>query len=208
MQPFKLFALRFVLDLRGLGRSDKLGRMKKLLLLLLLVIAAGNGAAALETEEKPFPPLYVRKVSVGDVFTPFEFVDLDGKTWTNRPHIRKAMLILTGSWALRHDLRKWAEHISLRYLFAVDTIWVYNPGGTEFADHRQRIEDKFKDFKTAVPVVIDVHSLIGRSLRLDYDIPTIIGIDRFNRLAFCHESPFNRMGQDKLYALIRTRLLR
>ncbi|HMM59021.1 MAG TPA: hypothetical protein PKC25_02705, partial [Candidatus Rifleibacterium sp.] len=87
--------------------------MKKL---LLLVIAAGNGAAALETEEKPFPPLYVRKVAVGDVFTPFEFVDLDGKTWTNRPYIRKAMLILTGSWALRHDLRKWAEQISLRYL--------------------------------------------------------------------------------------------
>lgn len=97
---------------------------------------------------------------------------------------------------------------SLRYLFAVDTIWVYNPGGTEFADHRQRIEDKFKDFKTAVPVVIDVHSLIGRSLRTVMTIPTIIGIDRFSRLAFCHRSPFNRMGQDKLYALIRTRLLR
>lgn len=61
MQLFKQFVVRFVLDLRGLGRSDKLGRMKKLLLLLLLVIAAGNGAAALETEEKPFPPLYVRK---------------------------------------------------------------------------------------------------------------------------------------------------
>ncbi|MDD3146466.1 MAG: hypothetical protein PHD82_04110 [Candidatus Riflebacteria bacterium] len=183
--------------------------MKKVLLLILSLTWFTSGSLmALEVEEKPFPPFYVRKVPIGEAFTPFEFVDLDGRTWSNRPYLPKAMLILTGSWALRHDLRKWAEHASMRYLLAADIIWVYNPCNTEFADHRKRIEDHFKDFKTAVPVVIDEHSIIGRSLKIDYDIPTIIGIDRFNRLAFCHESPFNKAGQEKLYALVRTRLLK
>ncbi len=159
-------------------------------------------------EEKPFPPFYVRKVAIGEPFTPFEITDLEGKTWTNRPYLKKAMIIITGSWALRHDLRKWAEHIGMRYVLAADIIWVFNPCSTEFADHRKRIEDLFNDFKTAVPVAIDQHSLIGRSLSIEYDIPTIVGIDRFNRLAFVHESPFNQPGQDKLYALIRTRLLK
>jgi len=183
--------------------------MKKLLLASFLLVSACFGPAlALDVEEKPFPPFYIRKVAVGGEFTPFELVDLDGKTWTNRPYLQRAIIFITGSWALRHDLRKWAAHISMRYLLTADTIWVFNPSGTEFADHRKRIQEKFCEFSTPVPVVIDEHSLIGRSLRIDYDIPTIIGIDRFNRLAFCYESPFNTIGQEKLFALIRTRLLK
>ncbi len=184
-------------------------KIKKLFIAWLLFAASTttflNGQG---TEEKPFPPFYIRKVAIGEPFTPFEITDLEGKTWTNRPYLKKAIIIITGNWALRHDLRKWAEHIGMRYVLAADIIWVFNPCSTEFADHRKRIEDLFKDFKTSVPVAIDQHSFIGRSLRVEYEIPTIIGIDRFNRLAFVHESPFNQPGQDKLYALIRTRLLK
>ncbi len=183
--------------------------MRKILLTaIIFAICCFGMASAQGTEEKPFPPLYVRKVPIGELFTPFEIADLDGKVWTNRPYLKKAVIFITGSWALRHDLRKWAEHISMRYLLAADIIWIFNPCGTEFADHRQRIADAFKDFKTAVPVAVDEHSLIGRSLKIDYDIPTIIGINRLNRLAFCYESPFNQAGQNKLYALVRTRLLK
>lgn len=188
--------------------SAKLPLMKRIILATTMLLMFGlTGAMAQSTKEKPFPPFYVRKVPIGAPFTPFEIIDIEGRTWTNRPYPNKAMLIITGSWALRHDLRKWADHISMRYLFVADVLWVFNPGSTEFADHRQRIEDLFKDYKTAVPVAIDEHSLIGRSLSIEYDIPTIVGIDRFNRLAFVHESPFNKPGQDKLYALIRSRLI-
>ncbi|MBU1109449.1 MAG: hypothetical protein KKB51_22400 [Candidatus Riflebacteria bacterium] len=157
--------------------------------------------------EKPFPPFYVRKVAPGDQFTPFELVDLDGKTWTNRSYMSKPLLLITGKWALRHDLRKWAEHLSLKYTLVADTVWVFNPSSTYFADRRKRSEEAFTTFNPKVPTVIDSHSLIGRSLKVEYDIPTIIGIDRFNRYKFCLESPFNKPGSAELDALIRSHLL-
>lgn len=183
--------------------------MKKIIFLSLLMATFCFCLAAQPAmEEKPFPPCYVRKVPIGGPFTPFEFADLEGKVWSNRPYLKKAVIFITGSWALRHDLRKWAEHISIRYILMADIIWAFNPCGTEFADHRKRAEDAFTLFRPPVPLVIDEHSLIGRSLKIDYDIPTIIGIDHFNRLAFCYEAPFNLASQNKLYALIRTRLLK
>lgn len=183
--------------------------MNKVLLVMLLLMGFFCCMATLQAQEdKPFPPFYVRKVPMGGPFTPFEFADLDGKTWSNRPYLKKPVIFITGSWALRHDLRKWAEHISMRYILVADIIWAYNPCNTEFADHRKRAEDAFNLFKPPVPLVIDEHSLIGRSLKIDYDIPTIIGIDRLNRLAFCYEAPFNLASQNKLYALVRTRLMK
>lgn len=200
---------REVAPARAVCYGDRMmKRIPAIFLLLTIFFSSATPASALETEEKPFPPFYIRKVAMGGQFSPFELTDLDGKVWTNRPYLKKAMIFITGSWALRHDLRKWAEHISMRYILMADILWIFNPCGTEFADHRKRAEDAFAQYKTAVPVVIDEHSLIGRSLKIDYDIPTIIGIDRFNRLAFCYESPFNMAGQNKLYALIRTRLMK
>ena len=163
--------------------------------------------SVLEANDKPFPPFYVRKIAPGDQFTPFELVDLNGKTWTNRTYMSKPLLLITGKWALRHDLRKWAEHLNMNYTMQVDIVWVFNPGSTCFADRRKRSEEAFTTFNPKVPTVIDAHSLIGRSLKIEYDIPTIIGIDKFNRYKFCHESPLNKPGSAKLDALIRTHLL-
>ncbi|NCB37973.1 MAG: hypothetical protein EOM80_04315 [Erysipelotrichia bacterium] len=181
---------------------------KYLIRALLLTLLCNFSLLAQPLQEKPYPPVYIRKVPIGEPFTPFELTDLDGKVWSNRPYLKKPMIFITGSWALRHDLRKWAEHISFRYLLVADILWVFNPCGTEFADHRKRAENAFKQFKTSVPIAIDEHSLIGRGLRIDYDIPTITGIDRYNRLAFSYESPINEAGKNELEALIRTRLLK
>jgi len=157
-------------------------------------------------DDKAFPPFYIRKINMGDQFTPFELVDLDGKTWSNKTYLRKPVIIITGSWKLRHDLRKWADFLSLNYLLKAEILWVFNPCSTIFADHRKRSEEAFGNFKTSVPVTVDAHSFIGRSLKIDYDIPTIIGIDRNNRYMFSLSTPFNKAGREVIENLIRTRL--
>ncbi len=160
-----------------------------------------------QAAEKSFPPFYVKKLAPGDQFTPFEIIDLEGKTWTNKGYLTRPMLLITGKWELRHDLRKWAEHLSLNYILQADILWVFNPNAGWFEDRRKRSEDAFKEFSPKIPTLIDSHSLVGRSLKIEYDIPTIIGIDHHNRYQFCLESPFNKAGSKMLAALVRNKLL-
>lgn len=159
------------------------------------------------TAEKSFPPFYIYKISPGDLLVPFEFKDIEGTTWSNKSLLTRPMIFITGNWKLRHDLKKWAEFLSMKYNPVADVIWIFNPCGTEFADHYQRAESAFKTFRPPIPTVIDVHSFIGRSLKVDYEIPTIIGLSRTNRLAFTFASPFNSLGKDELVSLINTKLL-
>lgn len=175
---------------------------------ILAIMTAFSIEPAQAEGEKPFPPFYVRKIAPGDQFTPFELVDLSGKTWTNRNYLTRPLLLITGKWALRHDLRKWAEHLNLNYIQNADIIWVFNPSNNSwFTDRLKRSQEAFTIFNPKVPTVIDSHSMIGRSLKIEYDIPTIIGIDKNNRFQFCLESPFNKPGSEKLAALVRTKLL-
>ena len=57
-----------------------------------------------------------------------------------------------------------------------------------------------------MPVVIDSHAIIGRSLKIEYDIPTIIGLTRNNTLGFVFESPLNNYAKDRLAKLMFTKL--
>ncbi len=173
--------------------------------LLLAVLTAARPPAM--AEAKSFPPFYVKKLAPGEQFTPFEIVDLEGRTWTNRRYLTRPLLLITGKWELRHDLRKWAEHLSLTYVLQADVLWVFNPNKSWFEDRRKRSEEEFTEFNPKIPLLIDSHSLIGRSLKIEYDIPTIIGIDRNNRYQFALESPFNKPGSEKLAALVRSKLL-
>jgi hypothetical protein len=177
---------------------------RTILFLPLFFILLSASLSSAQTES--FPPFYIRKVNMGEQLVPFNLIDLDGKTWSNRSYLRKPMLIITGSWALRHDLRKWADFLSMNYILQIDILWVFNPCSTIFADHRKRAEEAFAGFKTSVPVAVDVHSYIGRSLKINYDIPTIIGISRSNRFMFSLESPLNKPAREKIARLIESRL--
>ncbi len=178
-------------------------RISMLVTMLLILL----NSSAIAAEEKSFPPLYIYKIAPGDQMTSFDLVDLDGKTWSNRQYLPRPMIFITGSWKLRHDVRKWADFLSLRFNPVADVIWLFNPAGTEFADHHQRIVAAFSRISPPIATVIDHHSLIGRSLRIDYRIPTIIGLTRGNRLAFTFASPINNKGIEELVTLINTRLL-
>ncbi len=159
-----------------------------------------------DIDKKRLPPYSIRKVKPYEYFTSFEFRDLNGKTWTNRNGLNRPLLILTGKWALRHDIRKWAHYLALKYSNFCDIIWAFNPDSTEYANHRKKNEDALRNFSIAVPVVIDNHAIIGRSLKIEYDIPTIIGLTNNNTLGFVYESPLNNFAKDKLELLMFTKL--
>ncbi|MBR4330998.1 MAG: hypothetical protein IKP71_14250 [Candidatus Riflebacteria bacterium] len=189
-------------------------RNKTLTSILLVFFLTSNICCAqfvdddpeLDIDKKPLPPYSIRKVKTYEDFTNFEFHDLNGRTWTNRNGLERPMLILTGKWALRHDIKKWAHYLAFKYNNFCDIIWVFNPDSTEFANHRERNEKALKDIAIAVPVVIDNHAIIGRSLKIEYDIPTIIGLTRKNTLGFVFESPLNNYAKDRLEKLMFTKL--
>lgn len=162
----------------------------------------------LDLNKKSLPPYSIRKLRTYEDFTPFEFTDLNGRVWTNRKELDKPLLLLTGKWALRHDIRKWAHYLSMRYGSFCDIIWVFNPDSTKYANHKERNEKALRNYAIAVPVVIDSHAIIGRSLKIEYDIPTIIGITRRNTLVFVYESPLNKMAIDRIETLMFTKLFK
>ncbi|MEW6712087.1 MAG: hypothetical protein AB1403_19855, partial [Candidatus Riflebacteria bacterium] len=95
----------------------------------------------LSAQEKSFPPFYIYKIVPGDQVVSFDFTDLDGKIWSNRQYLFRPLIFITGNWKLRHDVRKWANFLSLKYNPVADVIWLFNPASTEFADHNQRLVD-------------------------------------------------------------------
>lgn len=181
----------------------QLFRGLKLITLVLVVFSVSQ----LSAQEKSFPPFYIYKIVPGDQLVSFDFTDLDGNIWSNRQYLFRPLLFITGSWKLRHDVRKWANFLSLKYNPNIDVIWLFNPASTEFADHNQRLIEAFSKISPPVPTVIDRHSLIGRSLKIDYRIPTIIGLTRTNRFAFSFASPMSEQGKEELTSLIETKLL-
>lgn len=160
----------------------------------------------LDFDKTPLPPYSIRKVKPYEDFTTFEFKDLNGKVWSNRNGLERPLLILTGKWKIRFDVRKWAHYLALKYNNYCDIIWVYNPDSTEYANHRKKNEDLLNNFTIAVPVVIDSHAIIGRSLKIEYDIPTIIGITKNNTLGFVYESPLNNVAINRIEYLIYKKL--
>ena len=177
----------------------------KLILFSLAMIFTNLFSGISSAED--FPPFYIYKISPGEKLVNYNFTDLDGKKWTNRSYLVRPIIFVTGSWKLRHDVRKWAEFLGLNFNSVADIIWLFNPASTEFADHNQRAVLAFSRISPPVPTIIDKHSLIGRSLKIDYRIPTVIGLTRKNRLAFTLASPFNNQGKEELSGLIRMKLL-
>ena len=68
----------------------------------------------LDIDRKPLPPYSLRKVRTYEDFNVFDFTDLNGRQWTNRNGLNRPLLILTGKWALRHDIKKWAHYLALK----------------------------------------------------------------------------------------------
>jgi hypothetical protein len=157
--------------------------------------------------EEDFPPFHIDKIELGEKFINFTFVDLEGQSWSNRYFITRPIVFITGNWPLRHDLRKWANYLNVNHALNIDILWVFNPNSTSFVDRSNKTRAAFDKFKPPVPVIIDRHSIIGRSLKIDYRIPTLIGLTKNNSLAFVYASPCNPKGKKMIDSLIKQRLM-
>lgn len=155
-----------------------------------------------------FPPFYIKKVPLGCKMTPFTLEAISGEIFCNRSFISQPYLFITGSYRLRHDVRKWANHINMHYALYTEIAWIFNPARSKFTDKKNKTINAMNRIRMPLPVIIDSHSIIGRSLKIDYQIPSIIGISTDNRLMFVLESPANKAGKKKLHNLIKSRLLK
>ena len=181
---------------------------KKIILVQILTLFISLFAPSLIIYAKDhngtYPPFHIKKISPEEQTVKFWFKDTENNLWDSQANT-KPWLLITGRWQLRHDLKKWAQFLNENYGIKFNIIWIFNPSGTKFSEHREKAINAFEKFGSPIPVAIDNHSFIGRSLKVEYDIPTIIGINKKNLLKFVFEGPTNKANQKKLEILIRNK---
>ena len=148
--------------------------------------------SALEIDE--FPPVYIRKIPPGQPFFSFRLTDLDNNLW-NLPDLRgKPVVIITGHQELRYDLQEWATELKHRFADnqQIHLLWVVNLCRHRLTDRLAPARKEWQDFGPLIPCALDPHSQVSRGLRIEYDIPSIIGIDKDGYLAFHDMYPCNK----------------
>ena len=133
-----------------------------------------------------FPPTYIYKLAPGEVFFKFDFEDLAGKRWTSQNLRGKPIVILTGHRYLRYDIREWARALKKDFSDKekITLLWVANPSRLRWETLHENVIAEWKDFDAPIPLIPDWHSQIGRSLKIFYNSPNIIGIDSTGKLIF------------------------
>jgi len=153
-----------------------------------------------------FPPTYIYKIAPGEPFFQFQFEDLDGKNWSIDDFRGKPIILLTGHRDARYDIREWAN--ALKAAFAdsgkIHLLWVVNPSRFRWDSLHKNVVDYWKKFDPPVSLVLDWHSLLGRSLRIVYPTPNIIGIDGLGRFSFHVQLVYSKANMEYLSAKIKT----
>jgi hypothetical protein len=131
---------------------------------------------------------YYTKLVPGIPFTFFELEDLNHQRWVSTYLRGKPVVILTGHRYQKYEIMKWAENLRRDFWSsgAIHLLWVVNTSKFPFSTSRRTINDEWRRFNAPVPVVMDWHGVVGKSLRINYGIPNIIAIDAAGRFAF-HE---------------------
>ena len=142
------------------------------------------------------PPAYARhnyKVEIGMPFVHFDIEDVYRQRWVSTYLRGKPIVILTGNRHQRYEILKWAE--SFRYHYGMPGpahfLWVVNLRRTPWDVGRGTLRRQWQEVNSPIPVLLDWDGTIGRALRINYDIPNIILIDSFGRLAMHEMHTFN-----------------
>lgn len=168
--------------------------------ILLSVCTVCSGEQPVEN----YPPFFIRKTDQGSPFFNFNLVDIEEGKWKLSDMAGKPVIMITGGIDLRYDLRQWA--LDLKRKFAdpglVHLLWIVNLGRSSLTEHYAKAVKVWKNFRPPIPVVIDTHSQVGRSLRIDYDIPNIICIDAEGKLRFHEMRPWNKSSSALIHEMI------
>ncbi len=161
--------------------------MKRLLsplLIFALVFAVGFVCTAKVQAGPGDPP----KIVPGMPFPFFDLEDLNRQRWVGTYLRGRPVILITGHRDHKYDMLKWAD--ALKREFAdpglAHVLWVMNFRKLSSGTSRKTVTDQWRAFAPPVPMLLDWHGVIGRSLKVNYGVPNIIAIDAWGRLAF-HE---------------------
>ncbi len=144
------------------------------------------------------------KVSMGMPFVYYDIEDIYHQRWVSTYLRGKPVVILTGHRYHRYEILKWAETFRQEYGLPghVHLLWVVNLRKFPWSTSRGTVIKQWRDFNAPVPVLMDWNGTIGKALRVNYNIPNIIVIDAFGRLAM-HEM---HTYTPEVYAAVSSRI--
>lgn len=144
------------------------------------------------------------KVSIGAPFTHFDIEDIYGQRWVSTYLRGKPIILLTAHRYQRYEILKWAE--TFRREFGLPghahLLWVVNLRKFPWSTSRGTVVRQWRDFNAPIPVLMDWDGAVGKSLRINYNVPNIILLDSFGRLALHEMHTYN----PEVYAAISTRV--
>ena len=144
------------------------------------------------------------KVQVGAPFTHFDIEDIYHQRWVSTYLRGKPIIILTGHRYQRYEMLKWAETFRSEFGLPghVHLLWVVNLRSFPWSTSRGTVISQWRDFNAPIPVLMDWEGSIGKSLRVNYNVPNIILIDAFGRLALHEMHTYN----PEVYAAVSARV--
>ncbi len=147
-----------------------------------------------------------KKTFIGQPFKYFDIPDIYNQRWISTYLRGKPVIMVTGHRYQKYEIAKWAE--ALRQDFALNNsahvLWVVNARKFPWNTSRRAVINQWKDFNTTIPILMDWNGVIGRSLRVNYNIPNIIVLDAYGRLAMHEMHSFNFEVYTAVAARIRT----
>ncbi len=128
------------------------------------------------------------KVQIGTPFVHYDIEDIFHQRWVSTYLRGKPVIMLTGHRYHRYEILKWAETFRQEYGLPghVHLLWVVNLRKFPWSTSRGTVIKQWRDFNAPIPVLMDWDGVVGKALKINYNVPNIIVIDAFGRLAM-HE---------------------
>jgi hypothetical protein len=162
-------------------------RLKRILAILAIAVAL------LYPQQAKAYDGYHSKVALGAPFTYFDLEDIYGQRWVSTYLRGKPVIILTAHRYQRYEVLKWAESFRQKFMIPAKAyvLWVVNLRKVSWNTSRSTIYDQWRGFNASVPVLLDWDGVVGRSLRVNYNVPNIIVIDSYGRLVMHEMHSYN-----------------
>jgi hypothetical protein len=147
-----------------------------------------------------------KKVFIGQPFKYFDLEDLHKQRWISTYLRGKPVIIVTAHRYQKYEVAKWAE--ALRQEFGINgaahLLWVVNMRNYPWTTSRANVLRQWRDFNASIPILMDWNGTVGRGLRVNYNVPNIIVLDAYGRLAMHEMHSFNFEVYSAVSARIRT----
>lgn len=131
---------------------------------------------------------YYHKVQMGDTFTYFDLEDTNYQRWVSSYMRNKPVIMLTGHRYQKYEIAKWADAFAQEFQNTnrAYVLWIVNLSKSPWTTSRETILQQWRTFYSSVPILMDWDGVVGKSLKINYNVPNIIVLDSYGRLVM-HE---------------------